>query len=70
MYSIGFNHINNIFFVTMNIYSFPEVDFTLFRIPTPMVERLFIVVMHGWSIKGRDNFFIYTNIHEYAYLYA
>lgn len=47
MYSIGFNHINNIFFVTMNIYSFPEVDFTLFRIPTPMVERLFIVVMHG-----------------------
>lgn len=30
----------------MNIYSFPEVDFTLFRILKPMVKRLFIVVMH------------------------
>ena len=46
MYSIGFNRIYNIFFVTMNIYSFPEVDFTLFRISKSMVKRLFIVVMH------------------------
>lgn len=30
----------------MNLYSFPKVDFTLFRIPKPMVKRLFIVVMH------------------------
>lgn len=54
----------------MNIYSFPEVDFTLFRIPKPMVKRLFIVVMHDGSIKGRNNSFIYTNIHKYTYLYA
>lgn len=30
----------------MNIYSFPEVNFTLFRILKPMVIRLFIEVMH------------------------
>lgn len=35
-----------IFFVTMNIYNFPEVDFTLFRASKPMVKRLFIEAMH------------------------
>lgn len=25
----------------MDIYSFPEVDFTLFRVPKPMVKRLY-----------------------------
>lgn len=39
MYAIGFDHIYNIFFVTMNIYSFPKVDFTLFRIPKLMVKK-------------------------------
>lgn len=53
MYAIGFGHIYiyiyNIFFVTMNIYSFPEVDFTLFRVPKPMVKGLFIEIMHDWE---------------------
>lgn len=49
----------------MNIYSFPEVNFTLFRILKPMVIRLFIEVMHDCSIKRND-----FSLRKHTYLYA